>query len=101
LNGYLNNGQVNLKLTRAIAIIMVLLFLISLTGCSVLRSNPARKAQKQEEKENKKLKKAYQADVKAHYKMQTRETRNRMNKNLNKVSKDFKRKKGKSKWKCS
>jgi hypothetical protein len=84
------------------AFILLLFFLITLSGCSVLRFNdPERKAQKQLEKENKKLKKAYQADVKENYKMQTRETRRRMNKNLKKVNKDFKQKKSKTKWKCS
>ena len=83
-------------------LIILLFFLITLSGCSVLRFNdPERKAQKQLEKENKKLKKAYQADVKENYKMQTRETRRRMNKNLKKVNKDFKQKKSKTKWKCS
>jgi ClpP class serine protease len=79
----------------------VLGFLASLSGCNILRfKNPEKKALKQQKKENEKLKKAYQADVKDHYKKQTKETRKRMNKNLNKVHKDFKRKKGKSKWKC-
>jgi uncharacterized membrane-anchored protein YhcB (DUF1043 family) len=90
------------KIKNGIAVFLVIFLLITLPGCNVLRFNdPERKAQKQQEKENKKLKKAYQADVKEHYKIQTRETRKRMNKNLQKVNKDFKRKKSKSKWNCS
>ncbi len=102
MNGLLKNRAAVAKIYKSIAFILALLFLVSLSGCSLLRfNNPEKKAHKQQEKENKKNKKAYQADVKEHYKMQTKETRKRMNKNLNKVSKDFKRKKGKSKWKCS
>ena len=99
---FLNYRQLVAKTYKSIAFILIGLFLVSLSGCGLLRfNNPEKKAYKQQEKENKKLKKAYQADVKAHYKMQTKETRRRMNKDLNKVSKDFKRKKGKSRWKCS
>jgi cytochrome c biogenesis protein ResB len=101
----LNYRQLIAKTYKSIAFILIGLFLVSLSGCGlryILRfNNPEKKAHKQQEKENKKLKKAYQSDVKQQYKMQTKETRRRMNKNLNKVSKDFKRKKGKSRWKCS
>ncbi len=82
-------------------LIFALLVFFTLSGCNIIRPNPDRKAKKQQEKENKKLKKAYESDVKSHYKMQSAETKKRMKKNLNKVRKDTKGKKGKSKWKCS
>jgi cytochrome c biogenesis protein ResB len=98
----LKNRQIDLMPNKSIAFVLILFFIISLSGCNILRfKDPERKAQKHQEKENKKLKKAYQADVKNQYKMQSKETRRRMNKNLNKVNKDFRRKTGKSKWKCS
>ena len=81
--------------------VLALLMFFTLTDCNILRPNPDRKAKKQQEKENKKLKKTYQSDVKSHYKMQSQDTKKRMKKNLNKVRKDNKGKKGKSKWKCS
>jgi cytochrome c biogenesis protein ResB len=94
--------QFGLPSNKRAAFVLILFFLFVLSGCSIFRfSNPERKAQKQMEKENKKLKKAYQSDVKDQYKMQSKEARRRMNKNLRKVNRDFKRKTGKSRWNCS
>jgi hypothetical protein len=91
-----------MKLNKFTAFLIILGLMFSLTNCNILRFNdPEGKAKKQLEKENKRLEKAYRADVKNHYKMQSKESRKRMNKNLNKAIKDIKHKKGKSRWKCS
>lgn len=77
--------------------------LILLNGsCKVINlGNPEKKALKQEQKESEQLQKAYQQEIKAHYNLQSKETKKRMKKNYAKIRKESKAKSSKKGWNCN
>lgn len=90
-----------MKFRKFTTIIPLGILVITMGGCkSVFVSNPARKAEKKKELERKKFNKNYRDAVTAHYKLQTKETRNRMKKNLKKAEARSKKRKPAKGWDC-
>ncbi|MBM3434718.1 MAG: hypothetical protein FJY07_00710 [Bacteroidetes bacterium] len=82
-------------------LVLIGLLLLVLTGCKTLKfGNPEKKALKQKQKEEKQLQETYRQEVKAHYKLQTNETRKRMKQNYARVRKQAK-KQNNSYWRCN
>ncbi len=94
--------QYNMIFRRFTGVFFISTLLLINGSCKVLKfSNPEKKALKQEQKESEQLQKAYRQEVKAHYKMQSIETKKRMKKNYSKVRKEVKAKNYKSGWNCN
>jgi len=90
-----------MKFHRIIIVVLIGFVLLTAGSCKVMKlKNQERKALKQKEKEEEQLQKTYRNEIKAHYKMQSGETRKRMKKNFTKVRKQSK-KENSSYWRCN
>lgn len=87
--------------TKFMVLFIILIHSFVFTGCKALFvKDPVKAAAKQEKKGLKETQKAYKKAVKEHYKAQDGSTEKRMKKNYRGATKNVKRKKNKSYWRC-